>query len=284
MNSLGSPSSEDLAEILFSNTATRHEIEKQYQISVKLEQLLRSSDDNQDLVLCEFAASYLPQCIDRIISSPQMPNVDDETLEDLSLSNGYMSMVVAMQHVPYFMLYCRSNNPTAAPGKLLPSIIADRLIKAAPRWNRLIAQVIRAPGPDYEGEAANAVQLLGTFWTAFSRADPEMVISAEQRERLIPLLIGWSTQYRGQFLGVVSSRLRAMFTMRVFNTQMVAPMRKTMKNWNICALPQCNSDNDLRACGTCRTVRYCRPEHQKEHWKGNAACQPHKLFCHRSQY
>ncbi|KAJ6459467.1 hypothetical protein C8R47DRAFT_139973 [Mycena vitilis] len=57
---------------------------------------------------------------------------------------------------------------------------------------------------------------------------------------------------------------------------------EVQQRWDVCAAKStdCTASNkrQLRECARCHTVRYCCPEHQREHWK------EHKPTCFPPAY
>ena len=173
---------------------------------------------------------------DNIVANPT-----PELTQDFTLINAYIGMMVSVQHVPYFMHYFRSSNPVAQPGKQLPAVIAERIVKLAPRWD---TQMV-IPGSDYEDSLGNAIQLLTTLCTIFFKENLDSVIPKTTRTALQPWLRKWTNQ--GEFLRTVSVRLVDIFSNPFFQSD-VQSFRRMLKNWDTCALPGCGSKKDLKVC------------------------------------
>ncbi|KAF9043493.1 hypothetical protein BDZ89DRAFT_1199231 [Hymenopellis radicata] len=258
------------------------EVNKMNQMSIYIGRNGQEPAERQDPPWSQFCASYLPKTVEMFIDPPPInnPAIPPGIVEDMILHNAYLSMLVAVQHVPYFLHYFRSTSPIAEPGKKLPSVIAERIISMAPKWDeRMLNPKGDFSEPQYHETLADAVQLLGTLCTIFRKSKP---LSSDIKSKLLPWMKKWGTRYRGTLLGTVCTRLQSIFRDPEFKLD-VKGMRNILKNWDNCAYPGCRATADLKACARCRTVRYCSPEHQKEHWKkeGGAA---HKLVCFKTIY
>ncbi|KAJ7271039.1 hypothetical protein C8J57DRAFT_296185 [Mycena rebaudengoi] len=258
-----------------------------------LERNSTGSEEQQDIEWDKFCANYLPATVDRFLNLPVQTDwhpVDPTTKLDLPLKNPWLSLLVSVQHTPYFAKYFRSSHPTATDGKQLPRIIAERLVSLSERLeSRMTTPIPNQPGiQEYYGDiAANALQFLSTLLTHFShRSDIHTIIPPQTIAQLLPSVSKWRVRHRGQFLGDVSFRVQAYLSgmmqrdpeLKSFSEE----ARKTWKNWEVCGLPSCQIKKDLKACGKCQTVRYCSPDHQGRHWKYTPA--PHKKHCHGTAY
>ncbi|KAF9016094.1 hypothetical protein BDZ89DRAFT_1075893 [Hymenopellis radicata] len=247
-----------------------------------LDDLRRETEEQQDIILSRFAAFYLPATIERALDVPPHNSpraVTSDIIADMGLINGYLIMLVALQHIPYLTQYLNT-------GKRLAAVLAERLVDLSPRWNDSMrrrdsrSNQASNDGADYNHEAGNVVQLLGSLCTVYIKEKKDKVIPAPIRERLLPLLTDWARRYRNDFLGVVSLRLYQILTDPAFKPD-VKKMRSRFKNWEVCALPTCNATQNLKACS-----RYCSADHQREHWTYNKGfvIVNHKQMCHKTEY
>jgi hypothetical protein len=214
----------------------------------QLQRIRMQAEEQQDTVFAAFSALYLPATVERFLNSPTTINPDRDAVEDLQLYNAYFETLVAIQHTPYFAKYLRSTKAIAAGGKLLPQALAQRLVQLGPRWER---QIINPPSdkPDgyYSSAAGSTIQLLSTLCTAFIKeSDQNIVIPQETKNALIPLLRRWAR--RRDFLGTVSTRVLDILLSPSFCVG-VNNVRRQLKNWNICGMPNCIIKTDLKACG-----------------------------------
>ncbi|KIY72675.1 hypothetical protein CYLTODRAFT_486138 [Cylindrobasidium torrendii FP15055 ss-10] len=240
--------------------------------------------EKQDPPLSEFCAAYLPKLVQMFIDPPpvKVPGMDADRRQDMRLHNAYLDMLVAVQHVPYFIHYFRSDKPTAEPGKRLPIVLADRIVSVAQPWHEWILHPTDDfSRPQYQETLADAIQLLGTLVTIFRKKD---LLPDGTKDALLPWLKKWANMFNGNLLGTVSSRLVQIFKDPEFRLEMKG-MRSMLKNWNTCEYPGCHKKEDLKTCSRCRTVVYCSPEHQKEHWKySGKRGLPHKALCFKTAY
>jgi hypothetical protein len=285
-------------------------------------------EEQQDVIWCRFCALYLPDLVGRYLDPPAVTALPDvQQIADFRCFNAYLEMLVAIQHTPYFAKYLRSRKPIALQGKLLPSVLAERLLERAPRWDRLmLQQPDNMPPYYYKSITASAVQLLSTLLTSFVKEpDQEKVVPRATRRALLPWLQKWYRRYPVHnpgptVLGDVSMRVWAQMSEEMDITGAVKGVRKALRNWEMCALPSCDSKSNNKACAKyvrlsllasessgqllfrCQTVCYvgpivhvnvrgslncsilqCSPEHQKLHWKFPFGAQ-HKQLCHATQY
>src|SRR5580698_665226 len=100
---------------------------------------MMETEEQQDIIWCRFCAFYLPGLVDRFLDPPAVTSTTDpELVVDFRCWNVYVEMMVQIQHTPYFAKYLRSSKPIAAKGKLLPRVLAERLLERAPRWDQLM--------------------------------------------------------------------------------------------------------------------------------------------------
>lgn len=248
------------------------------------------TEEQQDVVWSRFCALYLPATVDRLLQLPIPTDTSnslnrEEMLADFAINNPWHEMLVQVQHIPYFAKYLRSSNPIAAAGKRLTQILADRLADVCQRWEKYMTENPRDEEKReyYKAAAGSAIQLLSTLGTNFiNEPDRNAIISRATRGRLLPFLRMWNRRYEGQFLGDVSLRVTIYMSEVRQLDQDFNKVRKSHKNWDVCGLASCSIRKDLKVCATCKTVRYCSVEHQREDWRtGNC---PHKLLCHRTDY
>ena len=212
------------------------------------------SEQQQDVVWSRFCALYLPDTVSRYLDLPALgdENTDPEFAMHYKLYNAYLEMLVQVQHTAYFAKYLRSNKPLAAPGKRLPSVLAQRLLELAPYLdNRMSAGILNRPADFYQTFTASCIQLLSTLLTIFVKApDQDVVVPAATRQGLLAWLRRWSDRYRvaDSFLSNVSSRTLAQLFPVVDMKDLAKSVRKQLKNLDTCALPFCSVDKNCKAC------------------------------------
>jgi hypothetical protein len=208
----------------------------------------------QDIVWARFCALYLPDTVARFLDPPAVTTISDpEHAVDFRCWNVYLEMLVQIQHSPYFSKYLRSSKPTAAQGKRLPSVLAERLLDRAPRWDRLMQNEPQIFAPHYhESIASSSVQLLSTLLAAFvKQRDQEAVVPRVTRDALLPWLQTWARRYSGRNAsptGLGEVCLWAQIPKVVDITREAKTFRKAGLGWETCAMPGCGKTSDNKAC------------------------------------
>lgn len=233
----------------------------------------------QDIIWSRFCALYLPAVVDRFLDPWDATDGSDfqkdpDAKEDYRLFNPWLRMLVMTQHNPYLGKYLRSKQPVASGNTKLARTVGQRLLYLAPRWDR----ELRQPGNDdrkqyYKGAAADVLQLLSTLLATFvSYQDPEKILPAETKQKLLPFVKRWATMFfdpaknvmqgdEDALIGDVCCRMVLQLSTsrdedRAFY-QNVVKVKKQLKGWDQCGLPTCNVANKtMKVCGKCHTVKY----------------------------
>ncbi|TFK71853.1 hypothetical protein BDN72DRAFT_836927, partial [Pluteus cervinus] len=183
-------------------------------------------------ILSEYSAKYLPATVDRFL----VGHVAFPVLE--------FNMIMSVYDLPHFGRYLRSKHPIAAPGKRLCRVVAERfaaIIKFHQRSNttshlhtdcrphmELLLEILNFHWKDQEAIPSDVEDTLMSFLEDCQNSADESVQE-----------IGWSLYLRiqeGPLLGAdPSDRLRGK---------------------NVCGLPGCGINNDLKNCGRCVLVSY----------------------------
>ena len=212
------------------------------------------SEQQQDIVWSRFCALYLPDTVSRYLDLPALEDetTDPEFVMHYKLYNAYLEMLVQVQHTAYFAKYLRSNKPLAAPGKRLPSVLAQRLLELAPYLdNRMRTGISNRPADFYRSFTGSCIQLLSTLLTIFVKVpDLDAVVPTATRQGLLVWLRRWSERYSSgdSFLGDVSSRTLAQLFPVVDMKILAKSVRKQLKNMDTCALPSCAVNKDCKTC------------------------------------
>ena len=213
------------------------------------------SEQQRNVIWARFCALYLPDTVSRYLDLPTLEDGSDpEFAMHYKLWNAYSDVLARIQHTPYFSKYLRSNKPIAAPGKRLPSVIAERLLEAAPHLDRRM----RVGTPDrpthfYQDFTAACVRFLGALLASFVKLpDQEAVVQTATRQGLLPWFKRWDELYGlatscdvfNDTLSITMSLLSPSDDVR--STARV--VRKHLINLHRCALPSCDATGNFKAC------------------------------------
>ncbi|KIM41152.1 hypothetical protein M413DRAFT_11328 [Hebeloma cylindrosporum] len=176
----------------------------------------------QNLVSYKFSALYLPELVKRIHNPP-----------------GFLK-----RHTPYLAKYFRSQDPIAEEGKSLMPVLAERLIRVAPRL-----EVAMASNPDYEESAffaslvGSSVEILGDLLNIFIKEPKGSPILLPQatKKALIPCLKKWEIIFSAASvdptLGGMCRRTRNLLEGNALQISAANRLRKVLKNWEHCGNP-----------------------------------------------
>ncbi|KAJ7510040.1 hypothetical protein B0H11DRAFT_2414571 [Mycena galericulata] len=235
-----------------------HEMKRLYCLCAYLQRNRMQPQHEQDIVLAQFCATYLPATVDNFLNNQIVesgPLLGNQSMrQEIVLNNAYLEMLVYMQHSPYFSKYLHSS----PHGKVLSQTFSERLAELGPTWDRNISHPPKdRPDGYYESVTRSSVCLLNSICAAFAKeVDQNSVINEATRNVLIPLFTRWATLYKGLPLGEASSRAARILAHEPDIQEATHRVRRHMKNWNVCSMPKCNKRSNLKACGRCQTVRY----------------------------
>ena len=170
------------------------------------------------------------------------------------LWNTHSDMLARVQHTPYFSKYLRSNKPIAAPGKRLPSVIAERLLEVAPQLDhRMRVGTPERPTTAYQDFTATCVRLLSTLLASFVKLpDQEAVVPKATRQGLRPWLKRWNELYGpGTSHPVFGNTISVTWSLLSLNNDIrdtAKAVRKHLINLHRCALPSCDAKGNFKAC------------------------------------
>jgi len=261
-----------------------HEMKRLYCLCAYLHRNRVQPQHEQDIVLAQFCAAYLPATVDNFLNKKIADSGvfagNKLMMDEIVLNNAYLEMLVYMQYSPYFSKFLHSS----PDGKRLSQTFAERFAALGPTWDRNISHPPKdRPDGYYESVTRSSVGLLSTICAAFAKeADQDSVIHSGTRDTLIPMCTRWATLYKGEPLGEASSRAARVLAQEPDILEAAHRVRRQMKNWNVCSMPKCNNKSTLKACGRCQTVRYCSVDHQRQHW--GLKTLPHKNYCYATEY
>jgi hypothetical protein len=208
--------------------------------------------EQHNIILCHFCAQYLPDLVAHYLDPPIMTGTP-QSVADFRYWNAYLMMLVEIRYTPYFTKYLRSGEPVALKGKLLPRVLAERMLDRAPRWDGLI---LRQPAPSLCVDILLAsLELLSVLLASFVKEpDQEKVVPRATRRALLPWLQKWIRRYPPRNisghtgLGDVCLRVWAQMSEEMDFTKAVMNVRKGFQNLEICALPSCDLKSNNKAC------------------------------------
>ncbi|TFK66550.1 hypothetical protein BDN72DRAFT_844240 [Pluteus cervinus] len=241
----------------------------------------------QDAILSEFSAKYLPAMMDRwatdLLPTTGFPR------EYFVLVNGYFWAVRIIYRLPYFGKFLMSKEPIAAPGKHFVTSLGARLTLFGLFHLPLPTEPPLQEGIEdfYLHPVFLAVTMLATILCMSSKRierGKRVDISNEVLNSLLSLLDAWRNQRGHQDLADASNQLHWLLSSRSDDTRQCSrAMRKFYDNSSQCGLPGCEETENLKACARCLTVYYCCPEHQRAHWNSKES-PPHKPVCFQTAY
>ena len=212
-------------------------------------------DQQRNVLWAQFCALYLPDLVSLYLDLPALEYVTDpEFAMYYQLWNSHSDMLARVQHTPYFSKYLRSNKPIAAPGKRLPSVIAERLLKLAPHLDhRMQVGTPDLPTTFYQEFTSTCVRLLSTLLAIYVKLpDQEAVVPKATRQGLRPWLERWDELYGpGTSRPVFGNTISATWSLLSLTHNIrgtARAVRKRLINLHRCALPSCDAKDNLKAC------------------------------------
>ena len=214
----------------------------------------------QEIVMAQFCAQHLPAVVERLVLFPTM--FDDPTDNvNFELCNSYTTTLLHFSRSQYFLKYLHSNDPRALGGKRLTETLVARFIMAVPLW------IENIKGRQIEWREScirflkHALNLLNLLFLAFLKLHVDCLITEDMQKALFDALRAIE-----QVLGHINNDSisgtcrRLIFLVKKDHMEHIpfaaqvkreaAEQKKTfgMKRWNYCALPGCESKENLRAC------------------------------------
>jgi len=276
------------SEVLHNGYYTHDEIARLQILMGFIKRNNKEWEVRREIISSQFCALYLPELVSRYLDPPPLQDVtDEEFTRHYQLYNAYIEMMVHIQDSPYFTKYLRSNKPLAAPGKRLPSVLAQRLLDLAPDLDlRMRSPTHNRPAIFWRRIACSCVALLCTLLAVFIKVpDLNVVINADIRQGLSVWLTKWHLRYSSidpvlEMWFVKTCCLLCPSTAVKNKAKLV---RRRFKNLDECALPICSAKDGCKICSKCKTVAYCSVVHQRSHWNFPTGA-PHRELCHETQY
>jgi len=186
-----------------------------------------------------------------------------------------------MSYLAKFMV---SKHPLAEGGKHLLRVMAERIVAYGPFW-RNRDQTKPMDYDMYEGCIHKALTTLMMLVIAAKG----QVIPEETKTKLLRWLDiwasykSWSYMAPGDNMQVACKSLSNVLKYATDSLKsFVKQRRHALKCVEVCALPTCNSETNLKTCARCKTVAYCSKAHQTSHWKLAGAS--HKSCCYETEY
>jgi len=233
-----------------------------------------------------FTAKYLPPLVDRILDlPPHGARPLAYGADDYPLQNIYHT-TLKFTDPGYLGKFMSSSCTIAEGGKRLPTVMAERLVEFAPNWVRRDPTLPMGPHI-YEGCIHRAVTtLLMLVIAAKGHSVPEST-----RTKLVHWLDTWAAydSWSPESMTPDNNLPLACITMsRVFKydgllKSVIKQRRHALKCIEVCALPTCAAETNLKTCARCKTAAYCSKAHQSKHWKHGEGA-PHKKCCYETEY
>ncbi|KAK7006252.1 Egl nine 1-like protein [Favolaschia claudopus] len=237
----------------------------------------------------ELASLHLPALIEAYTSSYEIRTPLDSNWMD-SWERFYGGVLGDCLQTMYFSRWMRKHSPEAVG---LMNTLAEQLARAPMEWPHVY-------------EAQRQLERLEIFlWAALRtrQCAPKQAvhIPLETRQKVIPYLKNlkklvnnelrnpkWRQDLAAQNLelalkNIENALMHYLDGEQRFGGKRDVTMRgQVQQRWDVCAAKSSNctvSDKKrLRECAKCHTVRYCCPEHQRQHWK------EHKPTCFAPAY
>jgi hypothetical protein len=218
-----------------------------------------------------FTARYLPSLVDRILD---LPPHNTRSVEHYGLQNIYHT-TLKFVHIAYLAKFMTSSHPVAKGmsykfitlassiilcleqgGKRLPMVMAERLVEYGPIW--LNRDQTRPIDYDiYEGCIHKAVDTLMMLVIAAKG----QVMPETTKTRLLRWLDIWaaydSWQYKAPGIDMPSncSALGRVLKHGADSLKSVIKQRRrALKCVEVCALPTCSAETNLKTCARCACV------------------------------
>jgi len=234
----------------------------------------------QKVLWATFTAKYLPSLVDRILD---LPPRSVPLAVDYPLRNVYHT-TLKFTDPAYLAKFMTSTRKVAAGGKCLVGVIVERLVEFGPIWLKrdhprpipyeiyeacihkavttLVMLVIAAKGQAIPEAAKTELVRWLDIWAAY---DSWSYMAPDDN---VPL----ACSTLSNLLKYGDDRLKSLIKQR----------RHALKSIDVCALPTCTTETNLKRCNRCKTVTYCSKDHQIAHWKHTV--HPHKDCCHETEY
>jgi len=237
----------------------------------------------QLVLWAEFSARYSPALVNRLLDLPPH-GARPYAAEDYRIQNIYHT-TFKFADIAYLAKFMSSSHPIAEGGKRLPRVVAERLVEFAPNWDRL--RIDPTASGIFEGAIHRAVTTLMMLLIAAK----DHSIPTTTTNPLVRCLDTWASfaswspesMTLDNNLPAACVALRRVLTYHVGLKSVMKQQRHALKCIEVCALPSCNVETNLKVCTRCKTAAYCSEAHQKEDWK-RAGGAPHKKRCFETDY
>jgi hypothetical protein len=193
--------------------------------------------------------------VSRYLDLPSLKDVtDQEFTRHYQLYNAYLKTMMQIQPTPYFSKYLRSNKPLAAPGKRLPSVLAQRLLDLAPHLDlRMSSPTPDRPTSFYRSVARSCILFLNTLLAIFAKfPDQNDVVRADIRQGLSSWLVKWSQRYNSASsdpsIGDMSVVALNQLSLTIGMKRKAKSIRRNLMNLDECALPICVVKDNCKIC------------------------------------
>ncbi|TFK67390.1 hypothetical protein BDN72DRAFT_899013 [Pluteus cervinus] len=203
----------------------------------------------QDAILSEFSARYLPTMMDRwttdLLPTTGLPR------EHFVLVNGYFGALLLVYRLPYFGKFLRSEKPIARPGRTFARSLAARVTLFGLLHRHLSMEPPLEEGIEdvYLHPTYLAVTMLTTACCVSSNRIEKVGISDKMLKTLLSLLDAWKSQRGHKRLADASRQLHNMLSNH--DDAMRRGCRTARKIHNgsgRCGLPGCVETENLKAC------------------------------------
>jgi len=229
----------------------------------------------QHQLWAKFTSKYLPSLVDRILDLPPPSSRLSGGADEYPIQNIYHTTLKFTDHA-YLAKFMRSNRPIAEGGKRLPGVMAKRLVEFGHSWRQ-------HKNPIYEGCIHRAVTSLMMLVIAAKGHD----ITEPTRSKLVHWLDTWAAYNSwspgsmtfDNNLPVACNTLSKLFKHEAQLKSVIKQRRYALKCVEVCALPTCAAETNLKVCSRCKTVAFCSKAHQSQHWKNE-----HKKRCLETEY
>ncbi|KLO15098.1 hypothetical protein SCHPADRAFT_902668 [Schizopora paradoxa] len=212
-------------------------------------------ESEQDVILSELAAKYLP----KLLETYKKRDYPFNTAATL------MNMVT---HTPYFIRFCQQPE-----GEKLAALHTHRLATQGFHRDHL--------NEDNVGETC---QFLSSLLVTIGST----TVDQKDKEALLPTLKEWRKRYRGEFAKETIGRCIDQLSHKGasgLGMMFLEPMMKAQleKGVEICKSAKCSVSaksigHELMQCSRCKCVRYCCIEHQRADWP------EHKRLCFQPNF
>ncbi|TFK63222.1 hypothetical protein BDN72DRAFT_331064 [Pluteus cervinus] len=232
-------------------------------------------------IFCEFGAKYLPLVVDRFIDGTfDLYPPTSMLLPMFKLHNPYSYMLYRLCGRPYYAKYIRSKHPTAARGKFLVGVLAERLTAAVKLCGPEMLRQATRHRPSFHEPLTRMLRLL--LSTLIIHPRTRYQVPDDDVDHLLEFFEACE-RTRVEPLGQVSDRL-GVSLLGLPNFLQVAPgLRRDVQGRDKCGMQGCDNTLDLKACARCQTIYYCCREHQKANWDSKDSF-AHKTLCFPTVY